>query len=295
VQGYLEAKRGAFPRFYFVSNPVLLQVLSQGSDPQAVQQYYEKLFDSVSGVEHDKKDKSFIRELISREGNADERIVLRRPVKAAGNIEDWLTELLKEMRRSMKELCDECAQEVAAISSASAGLAAAENSSPNKGAAGGGASVTAGLDLLRAFVDNNCGQYALLGIQLLWTSDSQTALETCRVKKNAMRDANDRSLAVLSTLSSWCLQDLGSRMNRTKIETLVTIQVHQRDVINDLTTLYKNKKLNSADDFEWLKQARFAWRPDAHDAVSIDGACNVSITDVTFDYQFEVRVCCGAL
>jgi dynein heavy chain, axonemal len=79
--------------------------------------------------------------------------------------------------------------------------------------------------------------------------------------------------------------------DRTKIETLVTIQVHQRDVVNDLTTLYKNKKLNSADDFEWLKQARFAWRPDAHDTVSIDGACHVYITDVSFDYQFEYLGC----
>ena len=148
----------------------------------------------------------------------------------------------------MKELCDECAQEIAAISSASAGAAAAEGgpASPAKGGVAGG-SASAGLDLLRGFVDGNCGQYSLLGIQLLWTGDSQGALEVCRTKKNAMRDANDRSLAVLSTLSSWCLQDLGSRMNRTKIETLVTIQVHQRDVINDLTTLYKNKKLSSAD------------------------------------------------
>ena len=44
-------------------------------------------------------------------------------------------------------------------------------------------------------------------------------------------------------------------------------------------------------DFEWLKQARFYWRPDAKDTVSIDGACNVVITDVSFDYQFEYLGC----
>ena len=55
LEGYLEKKRARFPRFYFVSNPVLLQVLSQGSDPKAMQPYYEKLFDSIDRVVHDRK------------------------------------------------------------------------------------------------------------------------------------------------------------------------------------------------------------------------------------------------
>lgn len=55
LEGYLEQKRSRFPRFYFVSNPVLLLVLSQGSDPVQMQPYYEKVFDSISKVAHDKK------------------------------------------------------------------------------------------------------------------------------------------------------------------------------------------------------------------------------------------------
>ena len=43
LEGYLEQKRAKFPRFYFVSNPVLLLILSQGSDPQQMQPYYEKV------------------------------------------------------------------------------------------------------------------------------------------------------------------------------------------------------------------------------------------------------------
>ena len=60
-----------------------------------------------------------------------------------------------------------------------------------------------------------------------------------QVKKNSMKDASQKSLNVLSKLSSWCLQDLGTALNRKKIETLVTIQVHQRDVSNDLFGLFK--------------------------------------------------------
>lgn len=40
-----------------------------------------------------------------------------------------------------------------------------------------------------------------------------------------MSETNRGQLGVLQEMSSWCLQDLETKMNRTKIETLVTIQV----------------------------------------------------------------------
>ena len=60
LEGYLEQKRNKFPRFYFVSNPGLLVILSQGSDPLSMNEHYEKVFDAISFVEHNKKDKTII-------------------------------------------------------------------------------------------------------------------------------------------------------------------------------------------------------------------------------------------
>lgn len=47
-------KRKTFPRFYFVSDLVLLKFLSLGSDPEAVQEDFDKLFDAISKVTFEK-------------------------------------------------------------------------------------------------------------------------------------------------------------------------------------------------------------------------------------------------
>lgn len=45
---YLETKRVAFPRFYFVSSVDLLDILSNGNQPGLVAKHLTKLFDSVA-------------------------------------------------------------------------------------------------------------------------------------------------------------------------------------------------------------------------------------------------------
>ena len=259
LEGYLEQKRNRFPRFYFVSNPVLLLILSQGSDPLQMQPYYEKVFDSISKVNHDRVDKSVITAMHSISGVDEEVIPFATPVKAAGNIEEWLGAIEKEMQMTLKALCERCALQCMTMP-------------------------------LRDFVDSNCGQFALLGIQFSWTEHCQDALDKCRTSKSIMVETNKKQLGVLQELSSWCLTDLGTKMNRTKIETLVTIQVHQRDVFFDLTKIFKERKALDPNDFEWLKQARFGWRPNAADKHG-PGACVISVCDVDFKYSFEYLGC----
>lgn len=94
LEKYLEMKRKTFPRFYFVSNPVLLKFLSQGSDPEAIQEDFDKLFDAISKVTFERCDKKSqtkkITQIMNTVGGTDEVMDLGVPVVCADYIEKWL-------------------------------------------------------------------------------------------------------------------------------------------------------------------------------------------------------------
>jgi dynein heavy chain len=51
LEAYLEEKRKNFPRFYFLSNPDLLSLLSNQSDPKKVEIHLNKCFDGIVKLE----------------------------------------------------------------------------------------------------------------------------------------------------------------------------------------------------------------------------------------------------
>ena len=111
LENFLETKRSLFPRFYFISNADLLSILSMGSDPNAVQDDFEKLFDAIHRVSFDDVNRKLIVDIIMIMGGIEEKIYLSEPVLAEGNIEDWLGKLEKEMQRSVRGVCSLGAQE----------------------------------------------------------------------------------------------------------------------------------------------------------------------------------------
>lgn len=54
LEKYLETKRQLFPRFYFVSNDDMLEILGNSKKPQLIQTHLKKLFDNVNKIRIDK-------------------------------------------------------------------------------------------------------------------------------------------------------------------------------------------------------------------------------------------------
>lgn len=139
---------------------------------------------------------------------------------------------------------------------------------------------------MREFSDRYIAQVALLGIQVIWTSDFQEALAKMSKErdKTIMAATNKKFCTMMADLVATCLLDLGSKMNRTKFETLVTVHVHQKDLFQEVWKKVKEHKVRDENDFEWLKQTRMYWKNDIEHV-------RISIADVDFTYSYEYLGC----
>lgn len=90
------------------------------------------------------------------------------------------------------------------------------------------------LSALTLFTLSNT-QVGILGIQFIWTRDAELALNSSRTDKKIMGTTDQKFLDMLTALIEMTTADL-KKIDRTKIETLVTIHLHQRDIFHALVS-----------------------------------------------------------
>jgi len=88
----MELKRKAFPRFYFLSNDELIDILANSLNHDIIQKHLKTCFDNI--VKIDIKDEL---DVIAMYSNEKEYVPFKKPVKARGNIEMWLLDLQTTM------------------------------------------------------------------------------------------------------------------------------------------------------------------------------------------------------
>ncbi|XP_028841933.1 dynein heavy chain 1, axonemal isoform X2 [Denticeps clupeoides] len=214
---YLETKRGSFPRFYFLSDDELLEILSQTKDPTAVQPHLRKCFENVARLQF--QPDLMITHMYSSEG---EEVRLAFSVRPSGNVEDWLREVERSMKASMKDNICRSLQEY-----------------PQQPRC--------------EWVLSWPGQVVIAGCQIFWTMEVSEALRK--------GDLADRLYPQLQKQLGGLVQLVRgrlSKMQRAVLSALIVIEVHARDVAAKLV----EEGITSINDFEWISQLRYYWNSD---------------------------------
>ena len=203
LSGYLDQKRAAFPRFYFVSDAVLLEILSQGSNPENIQHHLSSVFDSIDEATFDKKGQ--VIRIASGEGQSVDLVA---PVLQAPQIEDWLNSLLLAMQATVNGVVQAAAIDCETMA-------------------------------IEPFTYKYPAQVSLIGIQFMWTLDAEDALFRSKSEKGVMNAVNRKNQQRLNDMigvnlkTDRELREHGA-WTRKKLETMILVDVHQRDVFDEV-------------------------------------------------------------
>ncbi|XP_064181287.1 dynein axonemal heavy chain 2 [Anguilla rostrata] len=245
---YLETKRQIFPRFYFLSNDDLLEILGQARNPEAVQPHLKKCFDNIKSLRISKmgiSSKSEANGMFSSDG---EFVDFTHTVLLEGPVEAWLCDIEHTMRFTLKDCLRNCRM--------------------------GLRKMTGKRD---KWVRDWPGQMLITASQIQWTTDVTKSLMIGkeRADKTALKSMKKKQVSMLRRYSEAIRGNL-SKILRLKIVALVTVEVHNRDVIDKLA------KAGCCDvsSFDWLSQLRLYWDKDVDD-------CIIRQTNTRFLYGYE--------
>lgn len=242
LEAYLESKRVVFPRFYFLSNDELLEILAQTRNPHAVQPHLRKCFDAINKLEFAQSAppaganpeetigtiSNDILAMLSPEG---ERVSLGRGLRARGNVEEWLGKVEEAMFSNLKKTMK-------------ASLSDFENS------------------VREEWLTRWPSQIVLTVSQTMWCRDLTEIFEADFDRLEALKDFEKKSFQDLNKLAQMVRQDL-SELLRMSLVSLITIDVHARDIVTELV----RSQVQEATSFEWLKQLRYYWDTEIDNSV----------------------------
>ncbi|CAG2054541.1 unnamed protein product [Timema podura] len=244
LEAYLESKRVIFPRFYFLSNDELLEILAQTRNPHAVQPHLRKCFDAIARLEfgshflveeetfdeetqgeEEQEEEEYIKkkeeedqkdeekemplmlltlDIIAMVSPEGESVNLGKGLRARGNVEDWLGKVEDSMFGSLRRRMH---------------MAMKDHRRRSR----------------KKWILSHPSQIVLTVSQIMWCSKVHAIfnLPTDQEKQDEMVEFENKNFDDLNKLAAMVRGDL-EKLQRMVLCSLITVDVHARDIVTEL-------------------------------------------------------------
>ena len=262
---YLDMKKKVYPRFYFLSNNALLDILSNGNNPPKIQKHFGDCYQSIQKLVWDKE---IVKEEDDQGNEIDvevevtnrstkyiakdgEILEFKNKFKIKGPVESWLNDMTDHLQSEMKNVLEQAVQ------------TGAHWDSPD--------------DKSRhEWVFDHCAQMVVTATLLYWTEETETALEEF---EGGQEDAVKKYKSLLEERLNQLIKLVQGKLGkseRKKIITVITMDVHSKDVVARLV----KEKTEGPYSFAWQQQMRQYW-------VAETQTVNIRIVDYRAIYAYE--------
>ncbi|KAH0477442.1 MAG: hypothetical protein KVP17_003594 [Porospora cf. gigantea B] len=226
---YLEKQRSLFPRFYFVGDEDLLEIIGNSRDPLIVQRHIKKMF---AGVDSFVLDGTVVLGIASKEG---EEVTFLTPVEVQTfkSLDAWLKAVETQMVFTLASILSGAMESFSSMDVLEA-------------------------DSLFRLIDETPLQILLLAFQVRWTSQ----VDACLSAGKPLLSVVNQCESLLALVAQHVLSPV-EPIFRTKLVQIMTEVVHERDVVRSLV----DRGVTSPDSFHWLKTLRFYFDPRGRDVM----------------------------
>ncbi|XP_042781926.1 dynein axonemal heavy chain 14 isoform X4 [Panthera leo] len=222
LEDYLETKRMVFPRFYFLSNTELLDIIANSRNPESIQPHLAKCFENIKQLLLWKQEigPPAVIMLISAEG---ECLLLPKKIRVRSAVEQWLVNVEKSMFDVLKKFVSQGVEDWS-------------------------------YQTFSVWVVSHPGQVVLTVSQIMFSNDCIRSFASSRSREE-LEKVRAGLMGQLEEISELVALDCGNARTKAVLGALLTLYVHCRDIVGDLLL----KGVFSADDFEWTRHLQYQW------------------------------------